>query len=126
MVSLLKLFTLFCGLLFVGTVFYLLIKRRINERNSLFWLSGSIIILILSAFPEILEVVARAIGVEYPPTLLFLIAILILLLIVLSQSIQISVLNEQLKELTQHVALNRFNEESRHAETGKATIHVWK
>jgi len=104
--SILKVFILICGLTFIAAVFYLLMKRRISERNSLFWLFGSIIIFILSAAPEALEIVARSIGVNYPPTLLFLISILILLLIVLNQSIQISVLNDQVRELTQHVVLN--------------------
>jgi hypothetical protein len=104
--SILKIFILFCGLAFIGVVFYLLMKRKISERNSLFWLLGSIIIFILSAVPEALEIVARSVGVDYPPTLLFLLSILILLLIVLHQSIQISVLNDQLRELTQRVVLN--------------------
>jgi len=104
--NILKIFIFICGLLSVGAILNLLIKRRINERNSLFWLLGATAIFVLSAMPELLELMADAVGVDYPPTLLFLFSILILLLIVLNQSIQISLLNEQLKELTQHVALN--------------------
>ena len=107
--DILKLFILFCGLAFVGIIVFLLIKRKINERNSLLWLGCAIVILLFSAIPETLEILAGAVGVDYPPTLLFLFSILVLLLLVLNQSIQISILSEQLKDLTQNVAVNSIN-----------------
>lgn len=108
MSSILKIFILICGLLFVGVVVSLLVRKKINERNSLLWLVASIFILVLSAIPELLQVLANVIGVDYPPSILFLFSTLILLLVVLSQSIQISGLAEQVKELTQHVAIQNF------------------
>lgn len=103
--STLKITILICGLLFVGTVFYLLVNKKINERNSLFWLLGALVILALSTMPEILEILAELAGVDYPPTLLFLCSTLIILFITLYQSIQISILQERLKELTQLFAI---------------------
>jgi hypothetical protein len=97
------------GLFFVSAVIYLLIKRKINERHSLFWFFGAIIILILSTIPEILAVIANLVGVDYPPALLFLIAILVILAIILYQSIQISILQERLRELTQQISIDRMN-----------------
>ena len=96
-----------CGLLFVGAVFYLLVKKRINERNSLFWLMGALVILMLSTMPEILEVLANMAGVDYPPTLLFLCSTLVILFITLYQSIQISILQERVRELTQLFAIHQ-------------------
>jgi hypothetical protein len=116
----LKVFILLCGICFVGTIIRLLIKRKINERNSILWLAGAAVILILSAQPELLEVAAGFLGVDYPPSLLFLFSTLVPLLIALNQSIQISELAEQVKELTQHVAVkncadNReLNEDMKH------------
>lgn len=109
--ELLKIIVFICGLLFVITVIYLLIKRKISERNSLLWLIGALIIFIVSAVPDILQFVADSIGVDYPPALLFLFSTLILLFITLYHSIQISLLNERLKELTQHVAISNHNNE---------------
>ena len=105
--STLKLFILLCGLVFVGTVIYLLVQRKINERNSLLWLLGALIILAFSTMPDLLQVLADLTGVEYPPTLLFLFSTLIILFILLFQSIQISVMQERLKELTQLVAIGQ-------------------
>lgn len=105
--STLKIFILLCGIFSVAVVIFLLVKRRINERNSLFWLLSALIILAFSTMPEILNMLAALAGVDYPPTLLFLLSTLILLFITLHQSIQISVLQERLKELTQHVFINQ-------------------
>lgn len=101
----LKILILCCGLLVVGIVIYLLVQRKINERQSLFWIFGSVIILILSVMPKSLDVFASFFHVDYPPVLLFLFAILILLVITLYQSIQISMLQSHLRELTQYIAV---------------------
>ncbi|OPY57981.1 MAG: hypothetical protein A4E55_01249 [Pelotomaculum sp. PtaU1.Bin035] len=112
----LKLTILLLGLMFVVAVIYLLVINRINQRNSLPWLTGALIILTLSTIPEILEVAAHFTGVDYPPTLLFLLSTLVILSILLYQSIQISLLQDRCKELAQHLAIVNFNEESRRTE----------
>jgi len=104
----LRCFVLFCGILFMGIVIYLLSKRKISERNSMLWLLGSLVILVLSIFPKVLDVLASKIGVSYPPTLLFLFSVFILLFISLTLSIQITILNERIRELTQQVAINKI------------------
>jgi hypothetical protein len=86
-------------------VILLLVKKKINERNTLVWLAGSIGIFVLSAYPGLLNWIGRVLGVDYPPSLLFLISTLLLLIVVLHQSMQISVLNEKVKQLAQAVAL---------------------
>lgn len=101
------------GIVFVLTVINLLVKRKISERNSFLWLAGSLAILVLSTIPDVLDVVARAAGVDYPPTLLFLMSILVILFILLYQSIQISILHERCKELAQYLAILTFNENFR-------------
>lgn len=108
---LLKLLILISGLAFVGVILSLVVKRKISERNSLVWLTGALIILILSIVPNILDRIAGLVGVDYPPALLFLFSTLILFLIILYQSIQISVLGAQLKELAQKMALHDVKKE---------------
>ncbi|MFA4885252.1 MAG: DUF2304 domain-containing protein [Desulfotomaculaceae bacterium] len=120
MSSVLKLFILVLGVVFVVAVVFLLVKRRINERNSLPWLAGSLVILVLSAVPELLDFLARITGIDYPPALLFLLATLIILFILLYQSIQISVLQDKCRELAQHLAIiNSSGEKTVHEKRGK-------
>lgn len=99
------------GTLFVVTVIRLLMKKKISEKNSLLWLFGSIAVFITSLNPLFLKRLARMIGVEYPPTLLFLFSTLVILFIALYHSIQISELSAQVKELTQYIALGEIGRE---------------
>ncbi|TVY07712.1 DUF2304 domain-containing protein [Paenibacillus cremeus] len=105
--STLKLFILCCGIGFSCGVMYLLLKKKINERHSIIWLGGVTSILVITAFPEWFDKLAVSVGVSYPPALLFLLSILVLALVVLYQSMQISILNEKLKELVQYMALEQ-------------------
>ncbi|MEX2416688.1 MAG: DUF2304 domain-containing protein [Paenibacillaceae bacterium] len=102
---------IFCiGLSLCTWVITLLARKKINERNTLVWIGGVILVLILSTNPEWLDVVASWAGVSYPPSLLFLCAFIVLLIITLYQSIQISHLYARIKDISQAVALQ--NEKS--------------
>jgi hypothetical protein len=92
-------------MVFTVTVLYLLIKNMLNEKISLLWLFGSLVVFIISIFPSKLDELAHAIGIDYPPSLLFLLSILLLLFICLYHSVQISILNQQIKELTQYISI---------------------
>lgn len=83
-----------------------LIRRgRLKERYSLLWLFSGIVLLVLSLSRSLLEYFSRLIGIYYPPSLLFLIAFVFLLLITLHFSAVISGLSEKNKRLTQDIAL---------------------
>lgn len=101
----LKLFLFISGLVFTLIALALLFKRRINEFHSIVWLLGFSAILTISANPEWLDHLASLLNIDYPPSLLFLLSNLVLLLLVLYQSVQISKLNEKVKQLAQHISL---------------------
>ena len=85
-----------------------LIRRgRLKERYALLWLFSGVVLLILSLSRSLLEFLARKVGIFYPPSLLFLIAFVFLLLITLHFSAVISGLSEKNKRLAQEVALLR-------------------
>lgn len=101
-----NLFFIFAGLVFSCIVLFLLMKRKINEKNSIVWFFGTVAILIVSANPNLLDKTAAVLGIKYPPSLLFLFSNLVLLLLVLYQSTQISTMNEKLKQLAQHISIS--------------------
>jgi hypothetical protein len=85
-----------------------LIRRgRLKERYSLLWLFSGVVMLILSLSRELLEYIARQVGIFYPPSLLFLVAFIFLLLITLHFSAVISGISEKNKRLAQDIALLR-------------------
>jgi len=94
-----------------GTVLLLvveLIRRgRLKERYSLLWLFAGGVLLLLSSSRSILDYISNMVGIYYPPSFLFLLAFLFLLLITLHFSVTISGLSEKNKRLAQELALLR-------------------
>jgi hypothetical protein len=94
-----------------GSVLFVVIelirRGRLKEKYSLLWLFAGGVLLVFSSSRDLLEYVARLLGVFYPPSLLFLLAFLFLLLITLHFSVVVSGLSEKNKQLAQEVALLR-------------------
>lgn len=85
-----------------------LIRRgRLKERYALLWLFSGMVLLSLSLSRGLLESIARLVGIYYPPSLLFLVAFVFLLLITLHFSAVLSGLSEKNKVLAQELALLR-------------------
>lgn len=80
-------------------------KNFFSESESIFWFFGGIFILVLAIFPELLDRLANLVGIDYPPSMLFLLGLFFLLFINFSQDKKISSLNEKVKELVQHSSL---------------------
>ncbi|MFC4103342.1 DUF2304 domain-containing protein [Paenibacillus xanthanilyticus] len=111
MVDMLRWFVLLCGLAFSGLILRLLLRHKISARNSVVWLLSAAIILGLSAYPSWFDHLASLFGIHYPPTLLFLLSTLVLLVIVLHLSIQLSIMNEKIRQLAQHIAIRDVEQE---------------
>jgi hypothetical protein len=88
-------------------VIWLIRERRLREKYALLWLFTSIVIIILAASRRILEVTALAVGIYYPPSLLFLLGLLFLLLVNIGHSISLSRLSHTNLKLAQEIALLR-------------------
>ena len=91
-------------LLLVG-VFELVRRRRLMERYAILWLASAAGLLALAVWGGLLETVADAIGVYYPPSALFVIAFAFVLLLLLHFSVTVSRLADQTKVLAQRLAL---------------------
>lgn len=78
-------------------------KLSINE--SFIWSLGAIGALILSSFPGLLDKIAKRIGVEYPPSLLFTICFLFMGIIIFKNSRRIAHLQEKVVVLAQEIAI---------------------
>ena len=97
------------SILFSLAVFFgvadLIRRSMLKEQYALLWLFSSVVLLLLSIWRSLLDKVAKMAGVAYPPSLLFLMAFIFLLLIVLHFSVVISRLSEKNKKLAQEIAL---------------------
>ncbi len=90
-----------------------LIRRGLlKEKYSVLWLASMLFVIVLAVWKELLARVSMLVGVAYPPTLLFLVAFLFVILILLHYSVAISSLSEKNKILAQEIALlkNRIHD----------------
>jgi hypothetical protein len=80
-------------------------RRRLLERYALLWLFSAIVLLVLAVWRNLLEVLARAVGIASPPNALFFVAFAFVLLLLLHFSLAVSRLTDQSKLLAQRLAL---------------------
>ena len=95
----LSFFAMFLGVLIFSISIIMLVNRRLSESNSILWLLFGVVSLLVGCFPEILTFLANWLKIDYPPALLFLIAIIIMMLMVFKQSTDISEMQTKLNEL---------------------------
>ena len=79
--------------------------RKLKEEFALLWLLTSVVLVLTPLVIDYLDLVAYALGIEYPPALIFLLAIITLLLILFQFSLRISRFSDQIKLLVQEVAV---------------------
>ena len=97
-----------CSIVLLIIIFELTRKKKIREEYSLLWLASCFVFLVFSIWRKGLDFFASLVGIDYPPSALFLILVLAIFLILIQFSIIISKLTEQNKNLTQEVGLLKF------------------
>ena len=80
-------------------------RRRLREEYSILWLAGGAIMLLFSLKRDWLSWASDAVGIYYPPSFLFFIGLLFILLILIHFSIAISRLYQMNKKIAQELAL---------------------
>lgn len=105
-------FTVAASLAALLFVLELVRRRRLREEYSLLWLGTAFVMLIVSMWRDLLHGMAAAVGIAYPPNLLFLLAVLFVMGTLLYFSTIITRLTQENKEMAQQVALLRHEIES--------------
>lgn len=101
------------GLIIVSLLTLIFITRKVRKsqirlEDSLFWVIVAIVLLVISIFPEIIFGLSRFAEVESPANLVFLCFIFILLILGFNLSVRTSQTDTKLKELTQQLAIEKF------------------
>ena len=84
-------------------------KSHLSIKESFFWVMGSFFVLILAAFPKIINKIAELFGVAYPPALFFVFCILFLLYMIFRNSKRIAFQQEKITALTEEIAILKSN-----------------
>jgi hypothetical protein len=89
------------------TVIELIRRDHLKERYSLIWLAASMVLIVFSSWRGLLHFIALKLGIYYPPSFLFLLAIGFLVVLLLHFSTVISSQSDQNKRLAQEIGILR-------------------
>lgn len=104
----------------IAFVFRMVRRRQIKVKYLLLWLIVAIAAAVLAAFPSGFDRLSQLVGIAYPPTLLFLLAISFLFFVVIQFSWELSRLEDRSRRLAEELALLRLAVESAEREPGDA------
>jgi hypothetical protein len=113
-----RFFIFLFGVLFFITIFELVRRKKLREDLSLGWLLIGLALILSSFADQVIDPLAFALGIHYPPALAFVIVALLLVIVMLYFSIVVSDLKSRNKELSQKVALLEYKLFRLHKESG--------
>jgi hypothetical protein len=93
------------GLVLASGILYLVRRDHLYIRQGLFWILIAAASLLFGLWPYLIDELGSALGIAYPPTLLFLVAIVVLIFKALFGDIELTRVRRDLRRLNQRIAL---------------------
>lgn len=95
------------GISLIIAILRFLAKKKLNESNAILWVCIGVVIILAGLFPKVVEKLSHIFLITYPPAFVFTVAIIILLIIVLKNTIIISELSAKVEETAVEVSILR-------------------
>lgn len=86
-------------------ILHLIRRDHLYIRQGVFWIAIALLSLTLAIWPYLIDTLGGALGIAYPPTLLFLVAIVVLVIKTLLGDIALTKVRRDLRRLNQRIAL---------------------
>ena len=80
-------------------------KSQLNIDDSVFWIGFSVMLLVMSIFPQIVEFFTRLLGIASPVNFVFLFVIFLILIKLFKLAIDLSITKHRLNHLIQRIAI---------------------
>ena len=116
-----------CAVL-VAALFWLLRARRLREKYSAIWLVVVLSVCVIGAVPGLVFWLADVVGVETPINLVYASAILVVLVVSIQLSIEVSNLEDETRTIAEELALLRLEVEQlaqeRRSDTPQGRLEV--
>ncbi len=113
-------FALVVAVLLLLALFWLLRTQRLREKYSVLWFGVIVGVVLLTFVPSITGGLTALVGVTTPINLIFILAFLVLLVVCIQLSIEISHLEESARTVAEEVALLRLELEQRLADPAQS------
>ena len=110
----LRLILLFGAVLTMAYFIRQIQKKRMQIDYAIYWALFSGALVVLAAFPGIATFGARLLHIQSPANLIYLCLIFALIIKLFTTTVKVSKLNQQVTDLTQHIAL--YEREQKEAE----------
>lgn len=92
-------------LVYYLVLFHMLKKKRLSLRYTLLWIFSGAIMLVFAIFPGLLTFLAEIVGIAMPTNALFAVVLFCLIMLLISLTAIVSKQSEQIKRMTQSIAL---------------------
>ena len=94
-------------LLVVVCIINMLRKKKLDFKFALGWMFVAICILVLAAFPVLLDEIAYLVGDAAPVNMLFFFGFILVVVIIFALCVAVSRLSDKVKKLSQEIAIIR-------------------
>ncbi len=102
-----RLFFILLGISVLIFVMNLVRTKKLKEEYALLWLFMAVTLVVAPMLIDVIDAISFAIGITYPPAFIIVIALVCFALIFFQMSVTISRFSEQIKLLSQELALTR-------------------
>lgn len=102
-----RLFFMILGLAVLFVIINTVRRRKLKEEYALLWLLMAVTLVVAPLAIDLIDAISFAIGIDYPPAFIIVIALICFILIFFQISVTISRFSEQIKSLSQDLALTR-------------------
>lgn len=96
---------LIIGALLSISILYLVRKGKMHGPYATWWLLVAVSAIVLSIFPNIVDWVAAQVGITYPPTLLLVLSVSMILIRMLTMDMALTLKERKIRRLTQKMAI---------------------
>ena len=103
--------TAMLGLGLAAAIIWLLRRDHLHLSHGLFWLVVAVVAAALGVWPGLIDKAAALTGIVYPPALLLLISVVMLLLKILHTDILNTRIERQVKRLNQRLAIYELEQQ---------------
>ncbi|OUD16248.1 DUF2304 domain-containing protein [Thioflexithrix psekupsensis] len=111
------------GIFLAITILWLIRRDHLHSRHAVWWLIVVMAVTFLGFFPNLINPIAQIFGVSYPPSLLFLFSISLILVKLLLIDIHHSNLERKCRRLTQKLAILETQLEQLSSASSKSDQH---
>ncbi len=96
---------LIIGALLSISILYLVRKGKMHGPYATWWLLVALCAIVLSIFPKIIDWAAAQVGITYPPTLLLVLSVSLILIRMLTMDMALTKKERKIRRLTQKMAM---------------------